>query len=94
MTRKSVAPATVDVLGEVIDALHAGDNPAALSDARKVVGAMDQRPWEQLPSRLKSAIRLDIRRLIDGGADEAILQAEGYSPRIVRSAKRDLGLGG
>lgn len=92
MTKKPMTvPGAVDTL---IATLHAGDPVEALADARRVAGAMDQRPWEQLPGRLKSAIRADIRRLMDGGADEAGIHAAGYSSRISRAARRDLGLGG
>lgn len=84
----------VEALADMIVALHAGDDGEALADARRVAGAMDHRPWEQLPARLKSAIRTDIRRLIDGGADDAALVDLGYAPRIAYHARRDLGLVG
>lgn len=92
MTKKPMTvPGAVDTL---IATLHAGDPVDALADARRVAGAMDQRPWEQLPARLKSAIRADIRRLIESGADESGLRTAGYSSGISRAARRDLGLGG
>lgn len=84
----------VETLAGIIVVLHAGEDGEALAAARCVAGAMDQRPWEQLPARLKSAIRADIRRLIDGGADDAAFSAVGYAPRVVYHARRDLGLVG
>ncbi|WP_421581130.1 hypothetical protein [Shinella sp. M31] len=84
----------VEALADMIVALHAGADGDALADARRVAGAMDNRPWEQLPARLKSAIRTDIKRLIDSGADAAALSAVGYASRIVYHARRDLGLVG
>lgn len=84
----------VEALADIVVVLHAGEEGDALADARRVAGAMDQRPWEQLPARLKSAIRADVRRLVDGGADSAALSAVGYTARIAYHARRDLGLVG
>lgn len=94
MTQKLIAPKVVAPIDALVAALRTGEPPEALTDARRVVGSMDQRPWEQLPSSVKSAIRTDIRRMIDGGSDDAALRAAGYSGSIVRAARRDLGLGG
>ncbi|TDW27931.1 hypothetical protein EV128_110296 [Rhizobium azibense] len=46
------------------DLRTAGDGPDKTL-ARKLVAGMTQRPWEQLPPGLKSAIRADIGRFVD-----------------------------
>lgn len=58
--------------------------------ARTVVSGME-RPWEQLPSRLKSAIRIDAVAVLNGsgGVDEMI--AAGYGQRTSEFILRDLG---
>ncbi len=94
MTQKNVAAKTATPLDAILSALRIGEPADVLVDARKTVGGMDQRPWEQLPPGVKSAIRADIRRLIQAGADEAALRGAGYAVGIVRAARRDLGLGG
>lgn len=94
MTQKNVAAKAAAPLDTILSALRMGEPADVLADARRTVGGMDQRPWEQLPSGVKSAIRADFRRLIEAGADEAALRAAGYAESIVRAARRDLGLGG
>lgn len=94
MTQKTIVAKVATPLDAIIASLRTGEPADALADARKLVGGMDQRPWEQLPPGVKSAIRADIRRLIETGADETALRAAGYAAGIVRAARRDLGLGG
>ena len=52
---------------------------------------MTQRPWPQLPSRLRSAIRSDIGRLLDSGKARAQILEAGYSAAVVNQTLRDLG---
>jgi hypothetical protein len=52
---------------------------------------MTQRPWEQLPPLLKSAIRTDIGRLIGQKKTIDEIVAAGYSVSLARRAARDLG---
>lgn len=66
------------------------EGPAKL-DARKQVAGMTQRPWEQLPPGLKSAIRTDIGRLNAAGKTIEDIVAAGYSGTIANRALRDLG---
>lgn len=48
------------------------------------------RPWEQLPSRMKSAARADARRLAGKGGSNALTSA-GYSPQVAAQLLRDIG---
>ena len=58
--------------------------------ARRLVSSME-RPWEQLPSRLKSSIRFDASVIIEasGGIEELVIA--GYGRRIAEFILRDLG---
>ncbi|PLU60726.1 hypothetical protein BMJ24_10230, partial [Sinorhizobium medicae] len=47
--------------------------------------------WPQLPSRLRSAVRSDISRLLDNGKTRAQIIEAGYSAGVVNQALRDLG---
>lgn len=63
-------------------------------DARKLLSdiAAGSRPWEQLPSALKSAARADARTVLgEKGRDPEILTGAGYSQAIARQILRDIG---
>lgn len=85
-----VAP-TVDPQDEVCQALFSDGESAQKSAARKAVGAMTQRPWQQLPSRLRTAIRCDVGRLADARKTREQIVALGYSVEILGQALRDQG---
>ncbi|APO74267.1 hypothetical protein AM571_CH01432 [Rhizobium etli 8C-3] len=74
------------------DLRTAGDGPDKTA-ARKLVAGMTQRPWEQLPPGLKSAIRADIGRFVDDKKTIENMFEAGYSATLVRRALRDLGKG-
>ena len=63
--------AVVDPMAELCAALFSTEEGAKKKAARQTVGAMTQRPWPQLPSRLRSAVRADIGRQLDSGAARA-----------------------
>lgn len=83
--------AKVDPAEEICQALFATDEGTKKDAARKAVGGMTQRPWQQLPSRLRSAIRSDIGRLADQKKTREQIVAFGYSVEILGQALRDLG---
>ncbi len=85
------AAAKVDPAEEICRALFATDEGAKKEVARKAVGGMTQRPWQQLPSRLRSAIRCDVGRLVDQKKTREDIVALGYSVEILGQALRDLG---
>lgn len=81
----------VDPVGELCAILtEPGENEAKVA-ARKTVGAMTQRPWEQLPSAIKSAIRADFAGMLNASKSRDDMLAAGYSAVIVERALRDLG---
>lgn len=91
-TQEQEAPAAaVDPMEDLCQALFSTEEGARKKAARQTAGAMTQRPWPQLPSRLRSAIRSDIRRLLDGGKTRAQILEAGYSAGVVSQALRDLG---
>ena len=67
-------------------------NGAKAKDARALFSqiAGSGRPWEQLPSRMKSAARADARRLTEKGGSNALTSA-GYSPQVAARLLRDIG---
>lgn len=85
------AAAKVDPAEEICRALFATDEGTKKDVARKAVGGMTQRPWQQLPSRLRSAIRCDVGRLVDQKKMREDIVALGYSVEILGQALRDLG---
>ncbi|WP_457660985.1 hypothetical protein [Sinorhizobium medicae] len=86
------APAVaVDPIEDLCQALFSAEEGAKKKAARQTAGAMTQRPWPQLPSRLRSAIRSDIVRLLDSGKARGQLLETGYSAAVVNQALRDLG---
>lgn len=85
------AAAKVDPAEEICQALFVTDEGAKKDAARKTVGAMTQRPWQQLPSRLRSAIRSDVGHLVDQKKTREQIVALGYSVEILGQALRDLG---
>ncbi len=85
------AAAKVDPAEEICQALFAADEGTKKDAARKAVGGMTQRPWQQLPSRLRSAIRSDVGRLVDQKKTREQIVALGYSVEILGQALRDLG---
>ena len=91
-TQEQEAPAAaVDPMEELCQALFSSEESAKKKTARQTAGAMTQRPWPQLPSRLRSAIRSDIGRLLDSGKARAQILEAGYSAAVVNQALRDLG---
>lgn len=84
----------IDPLGELCAALASTDEGAKKVDARKMVSGMIQRPWQQLPGKLRRAIRADIRRLREAKLSGDAIAAKGYGRTIVDHALRDLGQGG
>ncbi|ANK73606.1 hypothetical protein FA04_13845 [Ensifer adhaerens] len=85
------AAAKVDPVEEICQALFATEEGAKKEAARKAVGGMTQRPWQQLPSRLRSAIRSDVGHLADQKKTREQIVALGYSTEILGQALRDLG---
>ncbi|MGH0227889.1 hypothetical protein NKZ03_17510 [Sinorhizobium meliloti] len=81
----------VDPMEDICQALFSTEEGAKKKAARQTAGAMTQRPWPQLPSRLRSAIRSDIGRLLDNGKARGQLVEAGYSAAVVNQALRDLG---
>lgn len=86
-----VAAPAVDPQEEICQALFSDGESAQKTAARKTVGAMTQRPWQQLPSRLRTAIRCDVGRLADAKKTREQVVALGYSVEIIGQALRDLG---
>ncbi|KOF17883.1 hypothetical protein AC244_16095 [Ensifer adhaerens] len=86
-----IAARTVDLLEEICQALFSDGTDAQKAAARKAVGAMTQRPWQQLPSRLRTAIRCDVGRLADARKTREQIVALGYSVEILGQALRDQG---
>ncbi|MDW9888868.1 hypothetical protein GOC28_08255 [Sinorhizobium meliloti] len=82
---------TVDPMEDICQALFSTEEGAKKKVARQTAGAMTQRPWPQLPSRLRSAVRSDIRRLLDSAKTRAQILDAGYSASVVNQALRDLG---
>ncbi|MDX0849187.1 hypothetical protein GOD74_12275 [Sinorhizobium medicae] len=86
------APAVaVDPMEDLCQALFSTEEGAKKKAARQTAGAMTQRPWPQLPSRLRSAIRSDIGRLLDSGKARTQILEAGYSAAVVNQALPDLG---
>lgn len=81
----------VNPIEDTCQALFAVEESPKKNAARKTVGAMTQRPWQQLPSRLRSAIRSDVGRLADQRKTREEIVALGYSVEILGQALRDLG---
>ncbi|MQV96273.1 hypothetical protein GHK46_02110 [Sinorhizobium medicae] len=81
----------VDPMEDLCQALFSTEEGTKKKAARQTAGAMTQRPWPQLPSRLRSAIRSDVGRLLDSGKGQGQLLEAGYSAAVVNQALRDLG---
>lgn len=81
----------VDPVGDLCAILAEPGENETKAAARKTVGAMTQRPWEQLPSAIKSAIRADFAGMLDANKSRDDMIAAGYSPAIVERALRELG---
>ncbi|WEZ84580.1 hypothetical protein P6U16_08400 [Rhizobium sp. 32-5/1] len=79
----------VDPMRSLIENLSKGER-----QARETLSGMSQRPWEQLPSRLKSAARDDVSAALQSGRTRADLLADGYKVHTLTHILRDLGLGG
>ncbi|MDE4595914.1 hypothetical protein [Sinorhizobium meliloti] len=91
-TQEQEAPAAaVDPMEHLCQALFSTEEGAKKKAARQTAGSMTQRPWPQLPSRLRSAIRSDIFRLLESGKSRGQLVEAGYSAAVVNQALRDLG---
>jgi len=90
---QSADPAPVvssDPLQRLCDVLLSGPGAAGKVEARQMVSAME-RPWEQLPSRLKSAARSDAAALLVSSAGLSELLSAGYGLRTAEQLMRDLG---
>jgi hypothetical protein len=83
--------AAVDPMADLCATLFSTEESAKKKAARQTVGAMTQRPWPQLPSRLRSAVRADIGRQLDCGKGRAQILEAGYSASVLNQALRDLG---
>ncbi|WP_248447276.1 hypothetical protein [Sinorhizobium meliloti] len=83
--------AAVDPMADLCATLFSTEESAKKKAARQTVGAMTQRPWPQLPSRLRSAVRADIGRQLDSGKNRAQILEAGYSASVLNQALRDLG---
>lgn len=88
-TAVTEAELPADPLHMLIESLSKGER-----QARETLSAMSQRPWEQLPSRLKSAARDDVTAALEAGRAQADLLEDGYSVHTLTHILRDLGLGG
>ncbi len=89
--QESGSAAVVDPIADLCAALFSTEEGAKKRTARQTVGAMTQRPWPQLPSRLRSAVRADIGRQLDSGKGRAQILEAGYSASVLNQALRDLG---
>lgn len=92
--QEQAAAVAVDPMEDLCQALFSTEEGARKKAARRTAGAMTQRPWPQLPSRLRSAVRSDISRLLDSGNARAQIIEAGYSAGVVNQALRDLGRSG
>ncbi|KQY20786.1 hypothetical protein [Rhizobium sp. Root483D2] len=79
----------IDPLQSLCDALVSGADEDK-SAARQLISAME-RPWEQLPSRLKTAARVDASALLATSGGLAQLISAGYGARTAEQLMRDLG---
>lgn len=86
-------PAT-DPTEALCTTLFSTEEGAEKTAARRTVGGMTQRPWQQLPGKLRRAIRADIRRLRDAKLSGEEIAAKGYGRAIADQALRDIGHGG
>lgn len=95
--KPSVASVTVDALDALIVGLRgeAKARPEFRKQASALAGA--NRPWEQLPSGFKQAVRDDVRSICAptpgsrrGPGLEALL-GSGYSRPLARQVLRDIG---
>ncbi|WP_085032260.1 hypothetical protein [Ensifer aridi] len=89
--QEPASAAAVDPMADLCATLFSADESAKKKAARQTVGAMTQRPWPQLPSRLRSAIRSDVGRLLDAGKGGTEILEAGYSSEVLSQALRDLG---
>ncbi|WP_026616386.1 hypothetical protein [Ensifer aridi] len=89
--QESAATGTIDPMAELCATLFSTEESAKKKIARQTVGTMTQRPWPQLPSRLRSAIRSDVGRLLDAGKGRTEILEAGYSSEVLNQALRDLG---
>lgn len=96
VTAAEAAPSAVarDPLGALCAALASPEETQAKVDARRTVSGMAQRPWQQLPAKLRSAVRADVRRLREGKLSREDIIAKGYSFAAAEQALRDIGQGG
>lgn len=93
----SDAPAltpAIDASAALCAALASSEDGPQKTAARRTASGMTQRPWQQLPGKLRRAIRADIRRLRDAKLSGEEIAAKGYGRAIVEQALRDLGQGG
>lgn len=93
----SDAPAATpasDPLAALCAAISSSQEGADKAAARRTISQMTQRPWQQLPGKLRRAIRADIRHLRDAKLSGEEIAAKGYGRAIVEQALRDLGQGG
>ncbi|SOC47090.1 hypothetical protein SAMN05892877_1274 [Rhizobium subbaraonis] len=86
--------AACDPLGALCAALASPEETEAKVNARRTVSGMAQRPWQQLPAKLRSAVRADVRRLRDDKLSREDIIARGYSYAAAEQALRDIGQGG
>jgi hypothetical protein len=80
----------VDPLQQLCDTLLSASDREGKAAARQLVSAME-RPWEQLPSRLKSAARSDAAILLAASGGVSDLRSAGYAERTAEQLMRDLG---
>lgn len=83
--------AAADPVKALVHALHdEGVSEAARASARKEFSVIADggRAWEQLPSGMKAAARIDMRRLADAGKART---ETGYSDRATAQLLRDIG---
>ncbi len=79
-----------DPLQTLCDTLLSTSAGEAKAGARQLISAME-RPWEQLPSRLKSAARSDAHALLSASGGLSELRSAGYGARTAEQLMRDLG---
>ncbi|NVP54461.1 hypothetical protein [Mycoplana rhizolycopersici] len=102
MTKRTSIPETAigppvaasDPLGTLCQVLFSSEETEAKVDARRTVSGMAQRPWQQLPAKLRGAVRADVRRLRDGKLSREDIIGRGYSFAVAEQALRDIGQGG
>lgn len=94
LDRTPAVETVADPVADMVIALTGGGpDDEARRQARAEFSAIAEsgRPWEQLPSGLKTAARVDAGRLAAAGGNAETLTAAGYSAAVATRLLRDIG---